>query len=61
MLVLSRKKGETIVLLHRKTGESIEVKPTEIRPQVVRIGIKADQHWEIIRSELIDEYAAKAA
>lgn len=61
MLVLSRKEHERIILRHRKTGETIAIEPTEVRPKVTRIGIDAAQCWEIIRSELIGENAAKAA
>lgn len=61
MLVLARRKAESIVLLHQGTGELIEITPTQIQQNQVRIGIEAKQHWKIIRSELIEEEAAKAA
>ena len=47
MLVLSRKKEESIVI-----GNQIEVQILKIKGNVVRLGIKAPQHIKILRSEV---------
>lgn len=47
MLVLTRKKGESIVI-----GEGIEVFVADISPTQVRIGIKAPSNLEIMRKEI---------
>ncbi len=48
MLVLSRKKGQTIVI-----DAQIEVTVLEVEGDVVKIGISAPGHIPIIRQELI--------
>ena len=49
MLVLSRKKGESIMI-----GDDIAIIILEITPTVVRIGIQAPPDVRILRSELYD-------
>ena len=54
MLVLSRKKDETILL---KTKDRPDIKITIVRidnPNKVRIGIDAEQDVAILRSELTE-------
>ena len=54
MLVLSRKKDETILL--KKKGEK-DIKITVVRidnKNKVRIGIEADKDVAVVRSELLD-------
>ncbi len=48
MLVLSRKKGQTI-----RIGEEILVKIIEIKGGIIRVGIEAPTEVPILRSELI--------
>ena len=50
MLVLSRKKGESIWL-----GDEIEITISEIKGDQVRIAIKAPKNVTILRGELIKE------
>lgn len=52
MLVLSRKPGEKITLINRATGEKILLTQVRIGPNTSRIGIDAENHWEIYRNEL---------
>jgi len=47
MLKLSRRGGESIQI-----GEDIEITVLWIRPQVVRIGIKAPGQMRVLRTEL---------
>lgn len=50
MLVLSRKKGESIQI-----GQDIELTIVQIDGEQVKIGIKAPKHIEIYRKELFEE------
>jgi len=50
MLVLSRKKGESIWL-----GDEIEITISEIKGDQVRIAINAPKNTTILRGELIKE------
>ncbi len=47
MLILSRKKGESI-----KIGDDIEIFVTDIKGDKVRLGISAPEHMKISRTEL---------
>lgn len=47
MLILTRKKGESI-----KIGDEIEIFITEIKGDKVRIGISAPENMKITRTEL---------
>lgn len=51
MLVLSRKKGESI-----KIGDSITIYIIEIRGDKTRIGIEAPAEVQVLRSEIADKY-----
>lgn len=53
MLVLTRREGETFVL-----GDDIEIEILDIKPGVVRIGIRAPKHVRVLRSELLQAVAA---
>lgn len=53
MLVLTRREGETFHL-----GDDIEIEILDIKPGVVRVGIRAPRHVRVLRSELIDAVAA---
>jgi carbon storage regulator len=50
MLVLSRKKGETI-----KIGDDIEITIVATANDQVKIGIQAPKNIEILRKELFEE------
>ncbi len=50
MLVLTRKKDESLVI-----GEDIEIIITEISEDKVKIGIKAPKNIKVFRKELIQE------
>ena len=47
MLILTRKKGESV-----KIGEKIEIFITEVKGDKVRIGISAPENMKITRTEL---------
>ncbi|MEX2415533.1 MAG: carbon storage regulator CsrA [Paenibacillaceae bacterium] len=47
MLVLSRKKGESIMI-----GDDIELVVVEIKGDQVRLGVKAPKHIEVYRNEV---------
>ena len=47
MLILTRKKGESI-----KIGDDIEILVTDVKGDKVRIGISAPEHMKISRTEL---------
>jgi len=49
MLVLSRKKGESIII-----GDSIEVVVLETSGESVRLGIRAPKNIEVYRKEVFD-------
>lgn len=49
MLVLSRKKGESIII-----GDDIEIVIQSIEGDTVRVGIKAPRSVQIIRKELYE-------
>lgn len=50
MLVLSRKKGETIIV-----GDNIEVCIVDIQGDNVRVGIKAPREVNIFRKEVFEQ------
>ncbi|MDF2840361.1 MAG: hypothetical protein K0Q99_1133 [Clostridia bacterium] len=50
MLVLARKKNESIII-----GENIEIIITEITEDKVKIGIRAPKNMKIFRKELLQE------
>ena len=54
MLVLSRKKGETIVIKNRQTGGVIRIVVAKICGNVVRIGIEASESDTVLREEIIE-------
>lgn len=49
MLVLTRKKNESIVI-----GDDIEIVITEVAEDRVKIGIKAPKNFKIFRKELLE-------
>lgn len=49
MLVLSRKRGESILI-----GENVSIKILDIRGNTIRIGIEAPKDIPISRSELLE-------
>jgi carbon storage regulator len=53
MLVLTRRVGETI-----KVGDDIEIEVLEVRPGIVRIGVRAPKSVRVLRSELVAEVAS---
>ena len=53
MLVLTRREGETFRL-----GDDIEIEILDIKPGVVRVGIRAPKSVRILRSELIEAVVA---
>ena len=48
MLVLSRKKSESI-----RIGDEIRIKVIDVRGKTVRIGFEAPDHVSILRAELL--------
>jgi len=54
MLVLTRKKGETIII-----GDSIKVSIVDVQGDSVRIGIMAPKEVSIYRQELYEEIQAE--
>ncbi len=50
MLVLSRKKGESIII-----GDNIEISIIDIQGDTIRIGINAPREVQIYRKELYEE------
>lgn len=53
MLVLTRRKNESITITDPASGEEIVVTLTRIGGQTVRLGIEAPRHWGIARTELL--------
>jgi carbon storage regulator len=53
MLVLTRREGEAI-----KLGDDIEIEVLEVRPGIVRLGIKAPRSVRVLRGELVAEVAS---
>lgn len=53
MLVLTRREGESFVV-----GDDIEIEVLDIKPGVVRIGIRAPRSVRVMRSELVAAVAA---
>jgi len=54
MLVLSRKKGQSIII-----GENIEITVVEIQGDMVRIGINAPREVSVHRQEVFDQIASE--
>ncbi|WP_315109132.1 carbon storage regulator CsrA [Clostridium intestinale] len=50
MLVITRKKGETLLI-----GEDIEIEVSKIQDGSVKLAIKAPRNITILRKELYDE------
>ena len=50
MLVLSRKKGESIII-----GDNIEISIIDIQGDTIRLGINAPREIQIYRKELYEE------
>ncbi|NGZ76122.1 carbon storage regulator CsrA [Saccharibacillus alkalitolerans] len=48
MLVLSRKKGESIVI-----GDDIELTVLAVEGDTIKLGIKAPKHVDILRKEIL--------
>jgi len=53
MLVLTRREGETFTL-----GDDIEIEILDIKPGIVRVGIRAPRSVRVLRSELLEAVAA---
>jgi carbon storage regulator len=53
VLVLTRRPGESVCV-----GDDIEVDILEVRPGVVRLGIRAPRDVRVLRAELVAEVAA---
>lgn len=65
MLVLTRKAGEKVIILKRKSGDEsevedvIEISMIKVQGGKVSIGIDAaKERWDIVRSELIEDELA---
>lgn len=54
MLVLSRKKGQSIVI-----GDNIEITVVEIQGDMVRLGINAPREVTVHRQEVFEQIAAE--
>jgi carbon storage regulator len=53
VLVLTRREGESFTV-----GDDVEIEILDIKPGVIRIGIKAPRSVRVMRSELIAAVAA---
>ena len=53
MLVLTRRQGEVVVF-----GDDIEIEILDIKPGVVRVGIRAPRNVRVLRGELLHAVAA---
>ena len=53
MLVLTRREGESFTV-----GDDVEIEILDIKPGVIRIGIKAPRSVRVMRSELLAAVAA---
>lgn len=53
MLVLTRREGEVFVI-----GDDIEIEILDIKPGVVRVGIRAPKDVRVLRKELVVAVAA---
>lgn len=53
MLVLTRREGESFMV-----GDDVEIEILDIKPGVIRVGIKAPRSVRVMRSELIAAVAA---
>lgn len=53
MLVLTRREGESFTI-----GDDVEVEILDIKPGVIRIGIRAPRSVRVMRSELVQAVAA---
>jgi len=54
MLVLSRKKGQSIII-----GDNIEIAVVEIQGDTVRIGVNAPREVAVHRQEVFEQIAAE--
>lgn len=53
MLVLTRREGESFTV-----GDDVEIEILDIKPGVIRIGIRAPRSVRVMRSELVAAVAA---
>mgnify|MGYP000853071891 FL=1 len=53
MLILSRRKGETIII-----GDNIEISVIDVQGDTVKLGIKAPRSLSVHRQEIYDEIQA---
>ena len=54
--MLTRRVGETILV-----GDDIEIEVLEVRPGIVRLGVRAPKSVRVLRSELVAEVATANA
>lgn len=54
MLVLHRKVNKSIIVRDKETGEQLKIQLLEVRGRGARIGIQANDRFEILREEIID-------
>ncbi len=52
-LVLSRRSGERLVFVDRRTGEQTVVTVVRLTPSVVRLAIQAPAEMDVLREELL--------
>jgi carbon storage regulator len=53
MLILSRRKGETIII-----GDNIEISVIDVQGDIIKIGINAPRSLSVHRKEIYDEIQA---
>lgn len=56
-LVLTRKRGQTIIIINKESGERLEIR--SIHPGEARLHITAPENYRIIREELEGKYECK--
>ena len=58
MLVISRKRNESFLIINKETGEEIRVLLCRSNKQQAALGIEASGNYTILREELSDEIEA---
>ena len=54
MLVVTRKDGESLVIIDRQTGAHAKITLVRTKPHTAKIGVEAPPEWLVLRDELIE-------